>query len=91
MGEEKLTFVQAEAWGVKLALQQRFSITREGRMGLAPQSAATGDHVIVFASGDMPFVIRQVDACVEEEAYFLIGGCYLDGKHLMVEPSVHGC
>jgi hypothetical protein len=39
-----------------------------------------GDRIAIFAFGNLPFVVRQVDADVEGEANILIGSCYLDGK-----------
>jgi hypothetical protein len=48
--------------------------------GPCTQVAAVGDRIAIFASGNLPFVVRQVDADVEGEANILIGSCYLDGK-----------
>ena len=60
--------------------QKRLFTTETGAIGLAHRSAAVGDSVAIFASGDIPFVVRRVSSDVTEEAYILIGGCYLDGK-----------
>lgn len=61
-------------------LQKRFFVTKSGRMALAHRSAAVGDRIAIFASGDIPFVLRRAHSDAKEEAYILIGGCYLDGK-----------
>jgi hypothetical protein len=68
------------SWIRRVALHKRFFVTKSGRMGLAPLSATAGDHIAIFASGDMPFVVRRVHANAEEGAHILLGGCYLDGK-----------
>lgn len=74
-----------EAWTRSVCafmLQKRFFVTKSGRPGLAHKSAAVGDSIAIFASGDIPFVLRRTHSDVREEAYNLIGGCYLDGKPL---------
>jgi hypothetical protein len=48
--------------------------------GPCTQVAAVGDRIAIFASGNLPFVVRQVDADVEGEANILIGSCSIDGK-----------
>lgn len=64
-----------------LRSNRKFFITKQGRMGLAPVSAAVGDRIAIFASGDMPFVVRRVgDEDGEATKYILVGGCYLDGE-----------
>ena len=50
-------------------------------MGLAPVAAAVGDRIAIFASGDMPFVVRRVsDEDGEATKYTLVGSCYLDAE-----------
>jgi len=62
-----------------LRLNRRFFITKQGRMGLAPVAAAVGDRISIFASGDMPFVVRRVsDEDGVDARYVLMGSCYLD-------------
>ena len=64
-----------------LRSNRRFFITKQGRMGLAPVAAAVGDRIAIFASGDMPFVVRRVsDEDGEAAKYILMGSCYLDGE-----------
>jgi hypothetical protein len=59
----------------------RFIVTRRGRIGVAPRNTAAGDFIGILASGDVPFVLRSVKAeDVPEDAYILLGGCYIDGK-----------
>jgi hypothetical protein len=65
---------------------QRFVITRDGYIGLAPDSTSVGDRVAILASGSMPFILRKVDtALVRRDAYILIGGCYVDGKSVRTQ------
>jgi hypothetical protein len=60
--------------------QGRFFVTKSLRMGLAPLDAAIGDRIAILASGDAPFVLRPVSVeYAGEEAYRIIGGCYVDG------------
>jgi hypothetical protein len=59
----------------------RFIVTRKGRIGIAPREVAVGDSIGILASGDVPFVLRNVTAeDVPGDAYILVGGCYIDGK-----------
>ena len=67
------------SWVCNLALDKRFFTTRTGRMGLAPHPASVGDQIAIFASGDLPFVVRKVRADTTD-AYIMLGNCYLDGK-----------
>ena len=63
------------------ARNRRFVITKQGYMGLVPDSSLVGDRIAVFASGSMPFVLRRVETRrVRQNAYIMIGGCYIDGK-----------
>jgi hypothetical protein len=60
--------------------QGRFFVTKSLRMGLAPLDAAIGDRIAILAFGDAPFVLRPVPVeYAGEEAYRIIGGCYVDG------------
>jgi hypothetical protein len=67
-------------WISGLAAHQRFFFTKGGRMGLAPGEAAEGDHLAIFASGDLPFVVRKVHTDIHPAAHIMLGTCYLDGK-----------
>jgi hypothetical protein len=58
----------------------KFFVTKNFRMGLAPLDAAVGDRIAILASGNVPFVLRPVPVdYAGEEAYRIIGGCYVDG------------
>ena len=58
----------------------RFVVTRRGRIGVAPRNVAAGDSIGILATGDVPFVLRNVKAeDVPGDACILIGGCYIDG------------
>jgi hypothetical protein len=62
-------------------INRRFVITERGYIGLVPDTSQVGDCVAIFASGSMPFVLREVEtAQVRGRAYTLIGGCYIDGE-----------
>jgi hypothetical protein len=67
-------------WIAGLAVHQRFFLTKGGRMGLAPGEAAVGDHIAIFASGDLPFMVREVHTDIYPAAHIMLGTCYLDGK-----------
>jgi hypothetical protein len=56
-----------------------FFITRQGFMGLAPEWAQKGDKVVIFDGAETPFLLRQAMAGTGEEAWRLVGDCYLEG------------
>jgi hypothetical protein len=59
----------------------RFFITKSLRMGLAPIDAAISDQIAILASGNAPILLRPVSVdYTGEEAYRVMGGCYVDGK-----------
>lgn len=59
----------------------RFFVTKGLRIGLAPLDAAIGDRIAIMASGNAPFVLRQVPMnYAGQEAYRIIGGCAVDGN-----------
>ena len=61
-------------------VNKRLFITRQGRLGLSHNSADVGDRIAIFASGDMPFIIRSVSAKTStRETHILIGACFCDG------------
>jgi hypothetical protein len=58
----------------------RFFVTKSFRLGLALPGAAVGDQIAILASGSLPFVLRPVpEDYAGEEAYRIMGGCYVDG------------
>lgn len=58
----------------------RFVVTKSGRFGSAQKGVIVGDCIAILASGDKPFILRPVPAdYVGQEAYRLIGLCYIDG------------
>jgi hypothetical protein len=89
-GPHHIESAQDESSGQCLPLSQainnqfknrRFVITKQGYVGLVPDTSQVGDRVGILASGSMPFVLRKVETPqVRGDAYILIGGCYVDGK-----------
>jgi hypothetical protein len=68
---------------------RRFVITKQGYIGLVPDTSQVGDRVGILASGSMPFVLRKVEtAQVRGDAYILIGGCYVDGKLIFTSARI---
>jgi hypothetical protein len=67
-------------WMTKVAVSKRLFITKGGRLGLAPHAAAVGDLIAIFASSDLPFVLRKVRRVAGKDAHILLGSCYLDGE-----------
>ncbi|CZR62635.1 uncharacterized protein PAC_12532 [Phialocephala subalpina] len=53
----------------------RFSVTRRGYVGFAPNGAMVGDLVCVFGGGAVPFVVRPKKG----EIHSLVGECYIHG------------
>jgi hypothetical protein len=89
-GPHHIESAQDESSGQHLHLSQainnqfksrRFVITKQGYIGLVPDTSQLGDRLGILASGSMPFVLRKVETPqVRGDAYILIGGCYVDGK-----------
>jgi hypothetical protein len=74
---EAIAFTQALKRSSQCA---RFFVTKSFRVGLALPGAAVGDQIAILASGSLPFVLRPVpEDYAGEEAYRIMGGCYVDG------------
>jgi hypothetical protein len=70
----------------------RFFVTQDLRMGLALLNATTGDWIAMLASGNAPFVLRPVpEDYAGEEAYRIIGGCFVEGTVIEYEPFSNVC
>ncbi len=70
---------------VRIAGNRRFCITVGGKIGLAPDAAVVGDHVIVFDECSIPFVIRRVDEQEKDgnkNKYILVGSGYFHKLNL---------
>ena len=67
-----------EQWVQALNMQafRRFFVTEAGRVGLGPRGVEKGDHVCVFYSGGLLYLLRYVDADAPAE---LVGDAYVDG------------
>lgn len=53
---------------------RRFAGTKGGLIGLVPHMAKSGDHVVVFYGGTVPYVLREVPG-----GYLLVGDSYVHG------------
>lgn len=81
-----VTFPQTVAI-VKLG--RRLAITTSGYLGLIPEAAEPGDHVVIMPGGRVPYIIRQLEGAYEHhtsdgvstftERYEFIGDCYIHG------------
>lgn len=78
--EDEYALRDWKTWISLIAVSKRFFVTKGGRMGLASDAAAVGDHIAIFASGKMPFVVRKVHADTKFDTHILRGTCYLDGE-----------
>lgn len=59
----------------------RLIVTKGRRFGSAHKTVAVGDRVAILASGNVPFILRPIPVeHIGEEAYRIIGGCYIDGQ-----------
>jgi hypothetical protein len=59
---------------------RQFIVTNEGRAGLAPAIAQPGDHVVIFAGGSTPLVLRPVRRDDKgRDRYYIIGDCFVHG------------
>ncbi|TGJ86809.1 hypothetical protein E0Z10_g1990 [Xylaria hypoxylon] len=59
---------------VRVCTDKRFFITRDGRMGIGPESMKEGDEVAILFGAKVPFVLRR-----SGPIYILIGECYIAG------------
>jgi hypothetical protein len=74
------------------ANRAKFFVTKSLRVGLAPLSAAIGDRIAILASGNAPFALRPVPVnYAGEEAYRIMGGCYVDGMLVRDAKSFNSC
>jgi hypothetical protein len=61
-----------------------FIFTKGGHIGAAPHNVKVGDRIAILATGDAPFIIRNV--CEQghrhngHNAHVLIGSCYIEGE-----------
>ena len=70
-------------------LGRRLAITTSGYLGLIPEAAKPGDHVVIMPGGRVPYIIRQLEGAYEHRAsdgvstfterYEFIGDCYMHG------------
>jgi hypothetical protein len=69
-----------------------FVVTKSLRIGLVPRGAAIGDHIAILASGNAPFALRSVPVdYAGDEAYRIIGGCYVEGIVIRQTPFCNPC
>jgi hypothetical protein len=57
---------------------RRFFITRDGRMGIGPESIQPGDQVVIMCGGKVPFAIRRDNNEPNHHAK-LVGDLYIHG------------
>ena len=68
-------FVQPFVMAVQGSLEdQRFFITRNGRIGIGPRDLKEDDLLVVFWGADMPVVLREKQGCQQ-----LLGAAYVHG------------
>ena len=70
-------------------LGRRLVITTSGYLGLIPEAAEPGDHVVIMRGGRVPYIIRQLEGAYEHhnsdgvstftKRYEFIGDCYMHG------------
>jgi hypothetical protein len=56
-----------------------FFVTRNGFMGLGPKWLKEQDMIVIFDGAETPFILRRSTDEAFENAWSLIGDCYLDG------------
>ncbi|KXX74904.1 Heterokaryon incompatibility protein 6, OR allele [Madurella mycetomatis] len=61
------------------ALERRLFITKKGYLGAGPLSARVGDAVYILSGGHVPFILRKEARAGEDNAWTLIGDCYVHG------------
>ena len=72
-----------------MQLGRRFATTSSGYIGLIPEAAEPGDHVVVMPGGKVPYIIRQLEGAYGHhtadgfstltERYEFIGDCHIHG------------
>ncbi|KAH7385304.1 heterokaryon incompatibility protein-domain-containing protein [Phaeosphaeria sp. MPI-PUGE-AT-0046c] len=55
-----------------------FFMTEQGFIGLAPEWAQAGDEIVIFDGAETPFLLRPKSTGTGEQAWILVGDCYLD-------------
>ena len=66
------------------------AVTSTGYLGLVPEDAAEGDHVVLMPGGKVPYVLRRIEVSADENRvehdrtddkgyYSFIGDCYMHG------------
>ncbi|KAK5113574.1 hypothetical protein LTR85_010802 [Meristemomyces frigidus] len=70
---EFLERVKATVWNRRL-----FVSSRGDNLGLAPESARTGDYVCILKGCSVPVILRKIDQTGGQHHFTLIGECYLD-------------
>jgi hypothetical protein len=68
-------FLRLES-GIK---NRRFFVTGDGLPGIGPRDTRSGDFVAVVFGANMPLILRKAPSAQLENAYTLVGVCYLDG------------
>jgi hypothetical protein len=56
-----------------------FFVASDGSVGLCPATAKEGDHIVILLGGNVPFLLRKVNAEDLAPAFELVGECYVDG------------
>lgn len=57
----------------------RLMVTRNGSIGLIPETASKGDLVCILFGCSVPVLLRQCKNCDGEETFTFVGECFLDG------------
>ncbi|KAI1329862.1 heterokaryon incompatibility protein-domain-containing protein [Xylariaceae sp. FL0255] len=57
---------------VRACIEKRFFITRDGRMGIGPESMKEGDSIVILFGAKVPFIIRSLGP-----RHTIIGECYV--------------
>jgi hypothetical protein len=73
-------WVIAESWDYRRiwkVYERRAFVDEAGRPGLGPQETASGDLVVVFAGGHVPFILRE--ATTAPLRYRVLGPAYVHG------------
>jgi len=60
---------------VRVCVDRRFFVTRNGLMGIGPDAMKEGDTIAILFGGSVPYVVRTVD-----QNHKLVGECYVVGS-----------